>query len=97
MNGPGSSPSSADKHAASGPVRSPDYRARERRVYRFAVGGVHIALAVMLSLGVVRYFHLIAPRYGHRFVYVAFFLAGTALWIGVRGVLILFGRAGEAR
>jgi hypothetical protein len=69
----------------------------ERRVYRLSVGGVHLALTAMLAFGVVRYFDLIAPRYGHRFIYVALFLAGTALWIGVRGVLILVGRAGEAR
>ncbi len=64
-------------------------------MYRLAVGGARLALAVMLLYGITKYFALIVPRYGHRFAYVAIVMGGVACWAALRGVLILVGRTRE--
>jgi len=62
--------------------------------YRLTVGGVNLALGIVLLVGVRKYFMLIVPRYGHRFTYVAVIMVGIAGWMVVRGLLHLLGRGG---
>ena len=73
-------------------MRHRDSRPYEQRLYRIAVGGVNLALAVMLFYGASRYFDLIVPRFGHRFVYVPVVMCGIAAWVAVRGFLALLRR-----
>ena len=46
----------------------------------------------MLFYGVVRYFDLIVPRFGHQFVYVPVLMSGIASWMVFRGLTVLFRR-----
>jgi hypothetical protein len=73
-------------------VRHRDSRPHEQRFYRLAVGGSNLALAAMLFYGASRYFDLIAPRFGHRFVYVPVLMCGIAVWVLTKGLLILLRR-----
>lgn len=73
-------------------MRHRDSRPQEQKVYRLAVGGANLALAVMLFYGVSRYFDLVVPRFGHRFVYVPILMCGMAVWMTARGVLVLLRR-----
>ena len=73
-------------------MRHRDSRPYEQRLYRITVGGVNLALAVMLFYGASRYFDLIVPRFGHRFVYVPVLMCGMAAWMTARGALVLFRR-----
>lgn len=73
-------------------MRTGDDGYRERRVYRWLVGGANLAVTVMLAYGVARYVDLIVPRYGHRFSYVAILMAAVACWTGARGIIVLVGR-----
>jgi hypothetical protein len=61
------------------------------------VGGANLALAAMLFYGASRYFDLIVPRFGHRFVYVPVLMCGMAVWMTVRGVLVLLRRGRGSR
>ena len=74
-----------------------DSRPHEQRLYRLAVGGANLALAVMLFYGASRYFDLVVPRFGHRFVYVPVLMCGTAVWVATRGILVLFRRVRGSR
>lgn len=56
------------------------------------VGGANLALAVMLFYGVSRYLDLIVPRFGNRFVYVPVLMCGIAVWVTMRGLLVLLRR-----
>ena len=56
------------------------------------MGGANVALAAMLSYGASRYFDLIVPRFGQRFVYVPVLMCGVAVWVAIRGLLILLRR-----
>jgi hypothetical protein len=73
-------------------VRHRDSRPQEQKVYRLAVGAANLALAAMLFYGASRYFDLIVPRFGHRFVYVPVLMCGMAVWMTARGVLVLLRR-----
>ena len=73
-------------------VHRRDSREHEQRLYRVAVGGANLALAAMLFYGASRYFDLVVPRFGHRFVFVPVFMCGTAVWVATRGALVLFRR-----
>ena len=73
-------------------MRHRDSRSHEQKLYRIAVGGANLALAVMLFYGASRYLDLVVPRFGHRFVYVPLLMCGTAVWVAVRGLLVLFRR-----
>jgi hypothetical protein len=61
------------------------------------VGAANLALAVMLFYGASRYFDLIVPRFGHRFVYVPVLMCGMAVWMTARGVLVLLRRGSGDR
>ena len=74
-----------------------DSRPHEQRLYRLAVGGMNLALAVMLFYGASRYFDLVVPRFGHRFVYVPALMCGTAVWVATRGILVLVRRGRGSR
>ena len=78
-------------------MRHRDSRPYEQRLYRIAVGGVNLALAVMLFYGASRYFDLIVPRFGHRFVYVPVVMCGIAAWVTMRGFLVLLRRERGSR
>jgi hypothetical protein len=78
-------------------VRHRDSRPHEQKVYRLAVGAANLALAVMLFYGASRYFDLIVPRFGHRFVYVPILMCGMAVWMTARGVLVLLRRGRGSR
>jgi hypothetical protein len=78
-------------------VRHRDSRPHEQKLYRIMVGGANLALAVMLFYGASRYFDLVVPRFGHRFVYVPVLMCGTAVWVMTRGLLVLFGRERGSR
>ena len=69
-----------------------DTRPHEQRFYQLAVGAANLALAAMLFYGVVRYFDLIVPRFGHQFVYVPVLMSGIASWMVFRGLTVLFRR-----
>ncbi len=73
-------------------MRHRDSRPYEQRLYRLAVGAANLALAAMLFYGASRYFSLIAPRFGHRFVYVPVLMCGIAVWVLTKGLLILLRR-----
>lgn len=73
-------------------VRHRDSRPHEQRLYRVMVGGANLALAAMLFFGASRYFDLIVPRFGHRFVYVPVLMCGIAVWVTTRGLLVLLRR-----
>jgi hypothetical protein len=73
-------------------VRHRDSRPHEQKVYRLAVGAANLALAVMLFYGASRYFDLIVPRFGHRFVYVPVLMCGMAVWMTARGTMVLLRR-----
>jgi hypothetical protein len=66
-------------------------RTTEPGLYRYAVGAANLALAAMLAYGLVKYWTLIVPRYGHQFSYVAILMAGIACWMALRGILALLG------
>ena len=56
------------------------------------MGGANLALAAMLFYGASRYFEVIVPRFGQRFVYVPVLMYGIAVWVAIRGLLILLRR-----
>ena len=73
-------------------VRHRDSRPHEQKLYRVVVGGANLALAAMLFYGASRYFDLIVPRFGQRFVYVPLLMCGIAVWTTTRGLLDLLRR-----